>query len=118
MIIVIKSRSPAAEIERISEEIRRWNITPEKCVGQDKVVIGLVGDTAEIDPRQIQNLSHCIEQVIRVKKPFKRASREFRYSEPTDVVVPTPNGSVTFGYYLQLLIYSSYRYKGELYGAF
>lgn len=97
MIIVIKSCSPAAEIERISEEVRRWNITAEKCVGQDKVVIGLIGDTAEIDPRQIQNLSPFIEQVIRVKKPFKRASREFRYSEPTDVVVPTPNGPVTFG---------------------
>ena len=28
MIIVMKSGSSAAEIERVSEEIRRWNITP------------------------------------------------------------------------------------------
>lgn len=35
--------------------------------------------------------------IIRVKQPFKRASLEFRYGEPTDVVVPTPLGSVTFG---------------------
>ena len=97
MIIVMKSGSSAAEIERVSEEIRRWNITPEKSEGKHKVVIGLVGDTAEIDARQIQNLSPFIEQVIRVKKPFKRASLEFRYGEPTDVVVPTPNGPVTFG---------------------
>jgi len=97
MIIVMKPGSPAAEIERVSEEIRRWKITPEICAGQYKVVIGLVGDTAEIDPRQIQNLSPFIEQVLRVKKPFKRASKEFRYGEPSEVVVPTPNGSVTFG---------------------
>jgi len=97
MIIVMKSGTPAAEIERISEEIRRWNITPEKCAGQHKMVIGLIGDTSEIDQRQIQNLSSFIDQVLRVKKPFKRASLEFRYGEPTEVVVPTPNGSVTFG---------------------
>ncbi|NJR73364.1 MAG: 3-deoxy-7-phosphoheptulonate synthase [Scytonema sp. CRU_2_7] len=60
-------------------------------------MIGLIGDTSELDPRQIQNLSHSIEQVLRVKKPFKRASLEFRYGEPSDVVVPTPNGPVTFG---------------------
>ncbi|WP_026082692.1 3-deoxy-7-phosphoheptulonate synthase [Mastigocladopsis repens] len=97
MIISMKSGTPVAEIERICQEIQRWNITPEKCVGQHKVVIGLIGDTSEIDPRQVQNLSSFIEQVLRVKKPFKRASLEFRYGEPSDVVVPTPNGPVTFG---------------------
>jgi 3-deoxy-7-phosphoheptulonate synthase len=97
MIVVMKSGTPLAEIERVSQEIRSWDITPEKSVGQHKVVIGLVGDTAEIDPRQIQNLSHCIEQVLRVKKPFKRASKEFRNGEPSEVVVATPNGPVTFG---------------------
>jgi 3-deoxy-7-phosphoheptulonate synthase len=97
MIVVMKSDSPSAEIERVSQELRRWDITPEKSVGQHKVVIGLVGDTTEIDPRQIQNLSHCVEQVIRVKKPFKRASLEFRYGEPSEVVVSTPNGLISFG---------------------
>ncbi|MBW4450030.1 MAG: 3-deoxy-7-phosphoheptulonate synthase [Spirirestis rafaelensis WJT71-NPBG6] len=97
MIIIMKSDTPAAEIERVSSELRRWEITPEKSAGQHKVVIGLIGDTSEIDPRQIQNLSPFIEQALRVKKPFKRASKEFRYGEPSEVVVPTPNGAVTFG---------------------
>ncbi|WP_016866905.1 3-deoxy-7-phosphoheptulonate synthase [Fischerella muscicola] len=60
-------------------------------------IIGLVGDTKEIDPKQIQNLSPFIEQVLRVEKPFKRASLEFRYGEHSEVVVPTLNGSITFG---------------------
>ncbi|MBD2728882.1 3-deoxy-7-phosphoheptulonate synthase [Nostoc sp. FACHB-892] len=97
MIIVMKSDSPSAEIERVSSELRRWDITPEKLEGKHKVVIGLVGDTTEIDMRQIQNLSSFIEQVLRVNKPFKRASLEFRYGEPSEIVVPTPNGPVTFG---------------------
>lgn len=97
MIIVIKPNSPTAEIERIIAEIQTDRITPEISVGQHKTIIGLVGDTAEIDIKRIQNISHCIEQVLRVKQPFKRASLEFRHGEYSEVIVPTPNGLVTFG---------------------
>lgn len=34
MIVVMKSDTPAEESERIIQEISRWNITPEKSVGQ------------------------------------------------------------------------------------
>lgn len=97
MIVVMKSGTPAVEIERVSKEICSWNITPEKCVGRHKVVIGLVGDTAALDPQQIQKLSPFIEQVMRVNQPFKRASREFRHGEPSEVLVETPLGFVAFG---------------------
>ncbi|MEC4813182.1 MAG: 3-deoxy-7-phosphoheptulonate synthase [Scytonema sp. PMC 1069.18] len=97
MIIVLQPGTSTREIERISKEVRHWNIVPEICVGQHKAVIGLVGDTSEIDLKQIQNLSPAIEQVLRVEKPFKRVSREFRYGEPTDVIVRTPNEDVIFG---------------------
>ncbi|MGJ5676091.1 MAG: hypothetical protein ACR9NN_21195 [Nostochopsis sp.] len=94
MIIVLKPNSPAEEIEYISQELSNWNVRLEKSVGKHKLIIGLIGDTAEIAPKQIQNLSQCIEQVLRVEKPFKRASLEFRYGEPSEVVVSTPNGKV------------------------
>lgn len=45
----------------------------------------------------LQNLNPFIEQVLRVKKPFKRASLEFCYGEPSDVKVSTPSETVTFG---------------------
>lgn len=97
MIVVMKSETPETEFERISKEVLRWNVTPEKSVGRQKVVIGLVGDTAEINPLQIQQLSPFIEKVLRVNKPFKRASREFRHGEPTNVFVSIPNEVVAFG---------------------
>ena len=98
MIVVIKSHTSASEIERIIQELRRYPVTAEKSVNSKyKVVIGLVGDTTAIHPEHIQQISPYIEQVLQVKQPFKRASLEFRYGEPTDVVVPTPNGLVTFG---------------------
>lgn len=97
MIIVMKLGTPSEEIKRVSIEVRRYDVVSEICIGQHKAVIGLVGETAEIDPRQIQNISPFIEQVIRVKKPYKRASLEFRYGEHSEVTVATPNGKITFG---------------------
>lgn len=97
MIVVMKSGTPEGEIEQICQEIRNWNITPEKIIGKHKGVIGLVGDTAALNPQQIQKISPFIEQVLRVNQPFKRASREFRNGEPSEVVVETPLGVVVFG---------------------
>ncbi|TVQ46665.1 MAG: 3-deoxy-7-phosphoheptulonate synthase [Gloeocapsa sp. DLM2.Bin57] len=97
MIVVMKVGSPETEINRISQEFSDWGLTPEKIVGKHKVVIGLVGETASLDPLQIQETSPWIETVLRVEQPFKRASLGFRHGEYSDVVVPTPAGVVTFG---------------------
>jgi len=97
MIVVMKIGTPEAEVTRIDQEFTNWGLTPEKIVGKHKVVIGLVGDTVEMDPLQIQEVSPWIEQVLRVEQPFKRASREYRQGEPSEVAVPTPNGTVYFG---------------------
>lgn len=97
MIVVMKAGSPEAEISRISQELGEWGLTPEKIVGKHKAVLGLVGDTIDLDPLQIQEISPWIEQVLRVEKPFKRASRQYRHGEASEVMVPTPNGTVYFG---------------------
>lgn len=97
MIIVMKPGSPEVEIARISEELSNWGLTPEKIVGKHKIVLGLVGDTASLDPLQIQDVSPWIEQVLRVEQPFKRVSLEFRHNEASEVAVDTPNGKVYFG---------------------
>ncbi|MGI0486207.1 3-deoxy-7-phosphoheptulonate synthase [Pantanalinema rosaneae CENA516] len=97
MIVVMKVGSPEAEVARLTEEFTSWGLSPETIVGKHKVVIGLVGDTVDMDPLQVQEFSPWIEQVLRVEKPFKRASREFRHGEPSEVLVQTPNGVVPFG---------------------
>ena len=97
MIVVMKVGSPEAEINRISDEFTAWGLSPEKIVGKHKVVIGLVGETAELDPLQIQEISRWIEAVLRVEQPFKRASLEYRHGETSEVIVSTPDGPVTFG---------------------
>lgn len=98
MLVVLKSGTPAVEIEHIVEEVNQsLNVTIEKSVGKHKIVLGLIGDTATVDPFHIQKISPWIEQVLHIEKAFKRASREYRYGEASEIVVPTPNGDVYFG---------------------
>lgn len=104
MIIVMKVGSPQEEINRISTELSSWGLTPEKIIGQHKVVIALIGETADLDPPRIQELSPWIEQVLRVEVPYKRASRQFRHGEASEVVVNTPQGDVVFGEHHPLVV--------------
>ncbi len=97
MIVVMKVGSPADEIERISQEFVNWGLSPEKIVGKHKVVIGLVGETASLDPLQIQEISPWIETVLRVEQPFKRASLQYRHGEYSEVIINTPDGPVSVG---------------------
>ena len=104
MIIVMKVGSPQEEINRITTELSSWGLTPEKIIGQHKVVIALVGETADLDPPRIQELSQWIEQVLRVEVPYKRASRQFRHGEASEVVVNSPQGDVVFGEHHPLVV--------------
>lgn len=105
MIIVMKVGAPEAEIERLSQELKTsWGLDPEKIVGKHKVVIGLVGETAELDALQLREMSPFIEDVLRVEKPYKRVSREYRHGEASEVTVPTPNGNVIFSQHHPLVV--------------
>ncbi|MFZ1026196.1 MAG: 3-deoxy-7-phosphoheptulonate synthase [Limnoraphis robusta] len=98
MIVILKSGVPSSEVEIISEALsEQWNVKVEKSVGQHKTVLGLIGETALLNKDQIQNMNPWIEQVVRIEKPFKRASLEFRHGQASGVKVSTPNGDVYFG---------------------
>ena len=97
MIVVMKSNTPIVEIEKVSNKLLTWNLVPEKIVGKNNTVIGLVGDTKAINPRQVLQLSSFIEEVLEIEKPFKKASLEYRNGEPNEVLVSTPNEIVAFG---------------------
>lgn len=68
------------------------------------MVIALIGETADLDPPRIQELSQWIEQVLRVEVPYKRASRQFRHGQASEVVVNTPQGDVVFGEHHPLVV--------------
>jgi 3-deoxy-7-phosphoheptulonate synthase len=105
MIIVMKAGTPEAEIDKLNEELTTtWGLTPEKIVGRHKVVIGLVGDTVYLDPLQLREMSSWIEEVLRVERPYKRVSLEYRQGEPSEVLVSTPAGNIPIGLHHPLAV--------------
>ena len=66
MIVVTKIGTPAEEIERICAELSTWGLSPEKIVGKHKVVLGLVGETANLDRHQtrIFFIIDCIKSIV------------------------------------------------------
>jgi 3-deoxy-7-phosphoheptulonate synthase len=104
MIVVMKIGAPEEEVARLNQEFQDWGLTPETIVGKHKTVIGLVGDTIDLDALQIQDMSPWIEQVLRVEKPFKRVSREYRHGEPSEVMVSTPNGVIPFSEHAPIVV--------------
>jgi 3-deoxy-7-phosphoheptulonate synthase len=77
MIIVLKPEATQAEIDHIMEKIRERGLSPHLSTGQERRVIGVIGDE-----RTIQNVPLAIfpgvESVTQILAPYKLVSREFR----------------------------------------
>lgn len=92
MIIVLKPEATQAEIDHIMEKIRERGLSPHLSTGQERRVIGVIGDE-----RTIQNVPLAIfpgvESVTPILAPYKLVSREFR----KDNTVVSVGDGVTIG---------------------
>ncbi|WP_020472740.1 3-deoxy-7-phosphoheptulonate synthase [Zavarzinella formosa] len=77
MILVLRPDATEPQIEHIIQRIGELGFTPHVSRGEQRTIVGVIGD--ERKP-QAENFSAIpgVEQVLRVLKPFKLASREFR----------------------------------------
>ena len=87
MIVVMKARSSEADIAHVVSRIEALGLKAHLSKGVERTIIGVIGDERLIKQEQLSLLPH-VEHVMRVLKPYKLASREFR---PADSIV-TVNG--------------------------
>ncbi len=83
-------------VEALVEQFQSWQLETQTIVGRENIVIGLIGDTSNLADDRVQEQSPFIDRVLRVKKRFKRASREF-HPEATIVQIPTAGGTIAIG---------------------
>ena len=83
MIIVMKPGIPAEEELRVKSlmESKGFQIHESRCA--NFTLFGVVGDTAAFDMNQLR-VYDCIDKVMRVQEPYKRANRMFH---PEDSIV-------------------------------
>jgi 3-deoxy-7-phosphoheptulonate synthase len=76
MIVVMQPHVSEAQIAAVSSELLRRGFRIHRNDGIERIVIGVVGNVAAIDPREIEVLEGVYE-VLRITEPYKLSSRTF-----------------------------------------
>ena len=98
MIVVMKPGFTQEELNEVIEAIESRGAEVDKIEGVATSVLGVVGDTAYIDPDELLTYK-CVEKVLKVQEPYKKANRLF-HPEPTIVDV---NGTKVGGGHLGIM---------------
>ncbi len=99
MIVILKKNTTKEQIDRFSEDMAKIGLEAHTIVGQAHTIIGLVGDTSQVDMDDLRNID-IVESVQRVQEPFKKANRRFREE---DTVITLENGSKIGGGNFQVI---------------
>ncbi len=91
MIIVLKPGMGREAIQEVKDFVEGQGVTVWESIGENVVILGLVGDTSRIDAARIEAID-SVEKILRVVEPFKKANRIFH---PEDTVVKV--GDQTIG---------------------
>ncbi|MGC8766425.1 MAG: 3-deoxy-7-phosphoheptulonate synthase [Brevinematia bacterium] len=91
MIIVLKKEATDEDINHIIKKVKEHGLEAHISKGIEKIVIGVVGDDNKILNVPIESFNN-VEQVIRITKPYKLASRDFH---PHNTVIDV--GTVKIG---------------------
>lgn len=90
MIVIFKNNTPKEAIEELSCAVESMGVQVNKVVGSDATILGLVGDTSNIDMKKIE-ANDNVERVMRVSEPYKKANRKFH---PDSTVVKVGDTSI------------------------
>jgi len=83
MIIVCKPRITEEDLSRVVGKIENFGLTTHVSKGEETTIIGLIGDTTKVDPKQIE-VDSAVEKVMHVGEPYKLANRAFH---PDDSII-------------------------------
>ena len=79
MIISTKRGTPQAELDKLIASFAQQNIRVSVITGTDYTVMGLVGDTTQLDEKRIR-ANPYVENVQRVSEPYKMCIRDSPWS--------------------------------------
>jgi 3-deoxy-7-phosphoheptulonate synthase len=86
MLVVMSVTATEAQVQEVRRHIEADGLTPHESRGEQRVVIGVVGD---VGLRKEQIMSHLavlpgVESVTPISRPFKLTSRDFH---PADTII-------------------------------
>ena len=87
-IIVLKNGVTDEEVKHITKKLEGLGLGSQVSRGTERTIIGVIGDTSKVT-EEVENSIRAasgVENVMRILKPYKLASREFR-KNPTTIKV-------------------------------
>jgi 3-deoxy-7-phosphoheptulonate synthase len=90
MLVVMNSHASKEQIDEVLQAIKRMNLTPHPMPGPTRTAIGITGNTTVIDARSLEVLPG-VEDLVRVTKPYKLASREMHEA---DTYIRLPHATI------------------------
>ncbi len=76
MIIVLKPNPDQAKLDSLKDWLTKKELQLHVVDGATSSVIGLIGDTAGVDTKLIEQME-IVESVKRIQEPYKKANRKF-----------------------------------------
>ena len=95
MIVVLKSNPNRDQLDSLITWLQEKGIIIHTSIGEAHTILGLVGDTSQLDIDLIAALD-IVEDVKRVQEPYKNANRKFH---PEDSVVDCSGVKVGGGHF-------------------
>ena len=93
MIAVLKQNASAERTEMLIEWLKRQGLGVHVSQGEYKTVLGLIGDTKQVDMDMLRSLD-IVETVTRVSDPFKAVNRKFH---PSNSMIPIGENGLMIG---------------------
>jgi 3-deoxy-7-phosphoheptulonate synthase len=93
MIVILKRDPDPIQLKSLESWLEEKGMEVHESVGTSQLVLGLVGDTTQIDIDLISALD-IVEDVKRVQEPYKQANRKFH---PKDTVIQVGDTQVGGG---------------------
>lgn len=89
MVIVMQAGASEEQLGAVLDRIESLGLRPHVSRGQERTIVGLIGDERPVADGTFEVLSG-VERVVRILHPAKLASRDFH---PQDRVIELPNGA-------------------------
>lgn len=93
MVVILKPNPDKEKLDSLISWLESKNVSIHQVTGESKVILGLIGDTSKLDIDLIHAME-IVEDVKRVKEPYKNANRQFH---PEDTVIKVKDTQIGGG---------------------
>jgi len=93
MLVVMKANASEADVKAVCEKIESLGLRAHAIPGAQRTAIGITGNRGEVEPGALEAFE-CVQEVIRVSKPYKLVSREVKED---NTVIRFPDSDAAIG---------------------